>query len=384
MDARANVLSGIDRIDRVDDLLKGKRVGLMTNPTGVNHELRSTIDILHERYALTALFAVEHGIRGDAQAGDGIEDQMDADTGIPVYSTYGKQASGSDKWLDAFDVLVFDIQDVGARFYTYIYSLADMMQICAGAGKPLVVLDRINPLGGIRRCGTILDPAFSSFVGRYELPTQYGMTIGEYAGYVRAYLNLDLDLTVVPLTGWQRDQCLDETDLPWVAPSPNCADLAAALCYIGTCIFEGTNVSEGRGTTQPFQVIGAPFLNGAALETSLNRLGLPGVHYRRTSFRPTFSKYAGEICSGVQIHVVDRQVFDAFSCGIHLMDAVREQAEDKFAFLQPAQNSGFFIDRLLGTDAYRRGELDADGIVSAYRSGVERFGRKIKPYLLYD
>lgn len=381
---RAHVLSGIDRIEQADEILRGRRIGLMTNQTGVNHELRSTIDILHKRYHLSALFAVEHGIRGDAQAGMRIDDQVDPETGIPVYSTYGQQARVTDEILDAFDVLVFDIQDVGARFYTYIYSLADMMQVCARAGKPLVVLDRINPLGGVRRCGTMLDPAFASFVGRYELPTQYGMTIGEYAGYVKAYLRLHMTLVVVPLTGWQRAQCLDETDLPWVAPSPNCADLATALCYIGTCIFEGTNISEGRGTTQPFQVIGAPFLNGAALEAALNRLYLPGVHYRRTSFRPTFSKYAGETCFGVQMHVVDRDIFDSFSCGIHLMDAVREQAGDKFEFLQAEENKGYFIDRLLGTDMYRRGFLDAYGMVNTYWPGVEAFGLKIKPYLLYD
>ena len=263
---KATILSGIDRLQLADEQLRGRRVGLMTNPTGMNRELKSTIDIVNERYHLTAMYAVEHGIRGDVQAGGKVETCVDPETGVTVFTAFGETSHFTDEMLDAFDVLVFDIQDVGARFYTYLYSLGYAMEACNRAGKSMVVLDRLNPIGGVKTGGTILNPAFKSFVGDYELPTQYGLTIGEAARYIRDYQKLTLDLTVIPLEGWERGMYLDDTDLPWVAPSPNCATLNAALCYIGTCVFEGTNLSEGRGTTLPFEVIGAPFINGALLE----------------------------------------------------------------------------------------------------------------------
>ena len=296
---KATILSGIDRLQLADEQLRGRRVGLMTNPTGMNRELKSTIDIVNERYHLTAMYAVEHGIRGDVQAGGKVETCVDPETGVTVFTAFGETSHFTDEMLDAFDVLVFDIQDVGARFYTYLYSLGYAMEACNRAGKSMVVLDRLNPIGGLKTGGTVLNPAFKSFVGDYELPTQYGLTIGEAARYIRDYQKLTLELTVIPLEGWERGMYLDDTDLPWVAPSPNCATLNAALCYIGTCVFEGTNLSEGRGTTLPFEVIGAPFINGALLEKKMNGLGLPGVHFRRTSFCPTFSKHQGVLCHGV-------------------------------------------------------------------------------------
>ena len=352
---RNPVLSGIDRIADVDGLLKNKRVGLMTNPTGIDHSLKSTIDIVNERYRLTALFAVEHGIRGDAQAGAKVDNCVDEQTGVTVYSTYGANSRFNQEMLDAFDVLVFDIQDVGARFYTYLYSLSYAMEACHRALKPIVVLDRVNPLGGKKLCGTVLDTRFSSFVGNYELPTQYALTIGEYARYVKDYLRLDgLELTVVPLTGWRREWLLDDTDLPWVAPSPNCQNLDAALCYIGTCIFEGTNVSEGRGTTMPFQVVGAPFINGAALEARMAAHELPGLHFRRTSFCPTFSKHQGQMCHGVQMHVTDRDICDCFAGGLWLLEEIRAMYADRLEYLRWGDNTPHSLDKLLGTDASAR------------------------------
>ncbi len=380
---RHHVLSGVDRLDTVEEQLRGKRVGLMTNPTGMDHQLRSTIDLIHEKYHLTALFAVEHGIRGDAQAGDAVQTTVDEATGVTVYSAYGDNDHFNAEMLDAFDVLVFDIQDVGARFYTYLYSLSYAMEACARAGKPMVVLDRVNPLGGVKRTGTILDRKFASFVGDYELPTQYGLTIGEYARYVRDYLKLSVELTVAPLTGWSREMYLDDTDLPWVAPSPNCPDLAAALCYTGTCIFEGSNCSEGRGTTLPFQVIGAPFIDGEALAQRMNALGLPGLHFRRTSFTPTFSKHQGTLCRGVQMHIVDREQCDAFAGGLLLMDTIRTMYPEEFAFIPWGQEDSYGVDKLLGTDAYRTGRLTAQELIQQSREPVARFGEAVKPYLLY-
>ncbi len=380
---KKHVLSGADRISTVGEKLRGRRVGLMTNPTGIDHSFTSTIDLLHRGENLTALFAVEHGIRGMEQAGAKVENTTDEKTGLPVFSAFGANCHFSEEMLDAFDVLVFDIQDVGARFYTYLYSLSYAMEACARADKEMIVLDRVNPLGGVKRCGTVLDTAFSSFVGDYELPTQYGLTIGEYALYVKDYLGLKLPLTVVPLEGWERQMYLDDTDLPWVAPSPNCPDLAAALCYIGTCVFEGTNLSEGRGTTLPFQVIGAPFLDGDRLEAAMNALHLPGLYFRATAFTPTFSKWEGEMCKGVQMHITDRESCDAFAGGLLLLDTVREQAGDRFEYRHWGDESKFPLDRLLGTDAYRIGRLTARELIEQSREPVKEFSRRVQQYLLY-
>jgi len=388
---KKKILSGIDRIETVDHLLKGRRVGLMTNPTGITHELQSSIDVIHSRYNLTAMYAVEHGIRGDIQAGEHVENFIDPETGVTVFSAYGQNSRFTDEMLDAFDVLVFDIQDVGARFYTYMYSMAYALEACNRAGKAMIVLDRINPLGGVKTCGTIHDRRFSSFVGDYEIPTQHGLTIGEMALYVKDYLKLDrAELTVVPVEGWKRSMRLDETDLPWVAPSPNCATLDAATAYIGTCVFEGTNVSEGRGTTLPFQVIGAPFLNGPKLAERANAHHLPGVHFRPASFCPTFSKHKGEMCHGVQVHVTDVEAVNMFEAGLVLLDEVRAQAGDKFEFLyygievEGETVNSYFLDKLLGTDDYRLGRKTTRELIAAHRPGVEAFTEASRKYRLYD
>ena len=381
---KAHVLSGLDGISRFDDLLQGKRVGLMTNPTGIDHQLRSSIDILNERYRLSALFGCEHGVRGDAQAGDRVDTYTDAQTGVTVYSVYGKSDRMTREMLDAFDVLVFDIQDVGARFYTYLYSLSYAMEECAKAGKTVLVLDRINPIGGIRRGGTILDLRFRSFVGDYELPTQTGLTIGEYARYIRHYLKLDLDLHVAPLTGWSRGMYLDDTDLPWVAPSPNCQSLATALVYIGTCVFEGVNVSEGRGTTQPFELIGSPWMDAAALEKRMAALDMPGLHFRRASFKPTFSKYQNELCHGVQVHITDREKADVFLGGLKLLETIRDMYPEKLEYLSWGESRIHSLDKLLGTDAFRAGRLTADEVSQTYAPGVAAFSEAVKPFLLYQ
>ena len=381
---KAHVLSGLDGISRFDDLLRGRRVGLMTNPTGIDHQLRSSIDILNERYRLSALFGCEHGVRGDAQAGDRVDTYTDAQTGVTVYSVYGKSDRMTREMLDTFDVLVFDIQDVGARFYTYLYSLSYAMEECTKTGKTVLVLDRINPIGGIRRGGTILDLRFRSFVGDYELPTQTGLTIGEYARYIRHYLKLDLDLHVAPLTGWSRGMYLDDTDLPWVAPSPNCQSLATALVYIGTCVFEGVNVSEGRGTTQPFELIGSPWINADALEKRMAALDMPGLHFRRASFKPTFSKYQNELCHGVQVHITDREKADVFLGGLKLLETIRDMYPEKLEYLSWGESRIHSLDKLLGTDAFRAGRLTADEVSQTYAPGVAAFSEAVKPFLLYQ
>ena len=377
------VLSGLDGLDAIEKQLKGKRIGLMTNQTGIDSRFRSAIDLIHAKYRMTALFAVEHGIRGNVQAGEDYETQPDPDTGVPVYAVYGKTHRLTAEMLDAFDVLIFDMQDVGARFYTYLYALSFAMEECAKAGKPVVVLDRVNPLGGERIEGPVLDERFASYVGMYALPTRYGLTIGEYAKWVRRHLKLDsLDLTVVPLQGWHRQDYLDDLNMPWAAPSPNCATFHAALCYIGTCIFEGTNLSEGRGTTLPFEYIGAPWIDAPKLSKRMEKRKLPGLYFRPVYFTPTFSKFAGQPCAGVQVHITDRHAANLVEGALTLLDEIRALYPDFVSFLP--SGDGFFIDKLLGTDAYRTGAYDAHALMDAHAPARAAFAEERKPFLLYD
>ena len=378
------VLSGLDQIDLLAPFLQGKRLGLMTNQTGINSRFESAIDVLFHRFRLTALFAVEHGIRGDVQAGEHYETQPDPATGVPIWAVYGKTRRLTDEMLAQFDVLVFDMQDVGARFYTYLYALSYAMEECARAGKPVVVLDRVNLLGGEQVEGTVLDTAFASYVGMYPLPTRYGLTIGEYALWVKDYLRLDsLDLRVVPLSGWHRADQLDALSLPWAAPSPNCATFHAALCYPGTCIFEGTNLSEGRGTTMPFEYIGAPWIDAPALEKRLRERALPGLYFRPVYFTPTFSKFAGQLCAGVQMHITDRRAARVTEGALVLLDEIQRLHPGRVEFLS---NDGkrFFFDLLLGTDAYRRGQYDGPALLAAHADARKAFLEQRRPFLLYE
>ena len=377
------ILSGIDRLELVAPLLSGKRVGLMTNPTGIDGRFRSTIDLLNARLDLTALFAVEHGIRGNIQAGEALGGQVDSITGVPVYDVYGKTRRLTPEMLDAFDVFCFDIQDVGARFYTYLYALSFALEACARAGKRAVVFDRVNPLGGARVEGPVLDERLSSYVGMYALPTRYGLTIGEYARWVKDHLRLDdLELTVVPLEGWRRADYLDDLDLPWVAPSPNCASLHTALAYVGTCVFEGTNLSEGRGTTMPFEYVGAPWVDAPALEKAMAKRDLPGLHFRACWFTPAFSKHAGRCCGGVQMHILDRRA-NVIEGALTLLDEVRRLHPDDFEWVS-FTGVDYTIDKLLGTDAYRLGRHDAQSLLAAHAPARAAFMEQRRPFLLYE
>ncbi|MBR3016105.1 MAG: DUF1343 domain-containing protein [Clostridia bacterium] len=378
-----SILSGLDRQEMADPLLKGKRVGLMTNQTGIDRQFRSGIDLLNARHHLTALFAVEHGIRGDVQAGERYETKPDPVTGVPVWAVYGTTHRLTAEMLDAFDVFCFDMQDVGARFYTYLYALSFAIEECAKAGKPMVVFDRVNPLGGERVEGTVLDTRFSSYVGMYPLPTRYGLTMGEYALWVKDHLKLNLDLTVIPLAGWKRADYLDALDIPWVAPSPNCATFHAALAYIGTCVFEGTNLSEGRGTTLPFEYIGSPWIDARELEKRMEKRSLPGLHFRAAYFTPTFSKYAGQPCAGVQMHITDRHHASVIEGALTLLDEIRVLYPDRLEYLSNTPGS-FFIDKLLGTDSYRLGQHDAHSLMEAYAPAREAFLEQRRPFLLYE
>ena len=380
----AEVLSGIDRVKTVDSLLRGGRLGLMTNPTGITRDFRSTVDVLHGRYRLTALFAVEHGIRGDIQAGEPVGETRDTATGLPVYPVYGGTHRLTPDMLDTFDIFCFDMQDVGARFYTYLYALSFAMEECGRAGKPVVVFDRLNPLGGRLVQGTVLDPRFASYVGMYPLPTRYGLTIGEYARWVKRHLGLDrLELTVVPLSGWRRDMRPEETGLPWPAPSPNCPTVHCARAYVGTCVFEGTNLSEGRGTPMPFEYIGAPWIDAEALAKRMEKWMTPGVRFRPMWFTPTFSKYKGEKCGGVQLHLMEPDRADPVAAALALLDEVRTLYPDRLEWTSPVPGS-YTVDKLLGTDDYRLGRLNGEELLTAAAPARDAFEKQRQKILLYD
>ncbi|MDR2656224.1 MAG: DUF1343 domain-containing protein [Oscillospiraceae bacterium] len=402
-----SVLSGLDRLDEYAALLNGSRIALMTNPTGVDRRLRSCVSIIGGRYNLTALFACEHGVRGNLQAGDYVESYVDDETGVTVYSLYGSSPRMTPEMLDAFDVFVFDMQDVGARFYTYLYSLAYAMEDCAAAGKRVVVLDRPNPLGGETVQGTLLDERFASFVGMYAMPTRYGLTIGEYARWLRDYRRLGLELDVVPLAGWERRMYHADTGLQWIAPSPNIPTPTTALVYSGTCVFEGTNLSEGRGTTQPFELIGAPWLNGAELARRMNALlnnnnrpaitglshaerkSVAGLLFRPVYFTPTFSKHQGELCSGVQMHVIDPRVANPFAAALYMLQAIAGMHPDQFALLSRGEAeqgaaAQMKADLLLGADAIDMGHMDIQGLIETHEPLVRHYQEMTRVYRLYE
>ena len=336
------------------DLVAGRRVGLITNHSGVGPRLEATADRLHqtEGVELGALFGPEHGIRGDAEDGVVVDTGRDPRTGVPAHSLYGERRRPDPAQLADLDILVFDIQDVGARFYTYLYTMSLAMEAAAEAGLPFAVLDRPNPIGGLEVEGNVLEPAFASFVGLYHIPVRYGMTVGELAQLFNVVHGIGADLRVVPMEGWQRDQYWDDCGLPWVAPSPNIPSLATAVVYPGTCFFEGTNVSEGRGTTRPFELVGAPYIDAFRLADHLKSLELPGAAFRPVFFSPTFGKHVGEACQGVQVHVLDRREFRAVETGFHALAAVRRLWPGDFAWRVPSKGIHNF-DRLAGSDRVR-------------------------------
>lgn len=337
--AKQKVLCGADAAAENNLCFYGK-CGLITNHTGVLRNLSSTVDMLKEKCNLVALFGPEHGVRGDIQAGQKIKSYTDKKTGLPVYSLYGDDTSASENALSSLDTVIFDIQDVGARFYTYAYTMTDAMKICALNDTKFVVLDRPNPIGGAKTEGTVLDRRFSSFVGRFPVPTRTGLTIGEFALMMNETENIGCDLTVVPIEGWKRNMYYDETDLVFVQPSPNIPAVDTAFAYIGTCIFEETNISEGRGTTRPFEIIGAPWLNSKNIIEAVGKQD--GVILRECSFTPTFSDYKDTFCHGIQLHITDRDSFSPFAVGIKLFNEIRKIHSD---FIVEDD-----ITKLLGTD----------------------------------
>ena len=379
----ADFQTGIEVLlhDRID-LVHGKNVGLITNPTGVNRELVSDVDLLVHTPGvhLVALFGPEHGIRGAQQAGASVGSGRDPITGLPVYSLYGKTRQPTPAMLTGVDVLVFDIQAVGARFYTYLYTMADAMKAAAAARIPIIVLDRPNPIGGTKVQGPVLDPKYASFVGEYPIPLRYGMTIGELAEFFNNQFHIGADLTVVKMRGWTRSMYYDGTPLQFVMPSPNMPTETTALVYPGMGLAEGTNVSEGRGTTRPFEIVGAPWIDAERLSRVLNEKHLAGVRFRPVHFTPTFSKYEGKPCNGVEVHVMDRDAFNPVVVGLTVIATIHDLYPRQFAF-----NASDF-DRLVGNDWVRQ-DIEKGVPVSEmqrrWKADLSQFEKVRQKYLLY-
>jgi len=370
---------GIDNLENDFSVLKGKRVGLITNATGVDSAFNSTIDILHANANLTALFAPEHGIRGAAGAGDSVGAETDEKTGLPVFSLYGDTRKPTPEMLSGVDVLVYDIQDVGARFYTYISTMQYAMQAAAENNIPFIVLDRPNPLNGNDVQGAVLESGFESFVGTTHIPQRYGLTCGELAQYMNAEDHINCNLSVIKMSGWNRSMYYEDTGLTcWVLPSPNMPTVDTSVVYPGNCLFEGTNLSEGRGTTKPFEIIGAPWINSQALADRMNACGLQGVHFRATSFTPSASKFAGEACNGVEVHVTDRKSFNSVMSGITLLYTIRDMYPDDFQYLDNGQ-----FERLTGTNDIRNNVHSLDELKKLFESSSKSFRESSAKYYLY-
>ncbi|MCA1040323.1 DUF1343 domain-containing protein [Bacillus infantis] len=375
-------------LDDQKELIEGKRVGLITNPTGVDQELNSIVDLLHNdpEVELTALYGPEHGVRGSAQAGEYVEFYTDEKTGLPVYSLYGATKKPTPEMLENVDVLLFDIQDVGTRFYTYIYTMAYAMEAAKENDIPFIVLDRPNPLGGTEVEGPVLETPYKSFVGNYEIPLRHGMTVGELAKLFNEEFEIGADLTVVKMKGWKRDMYYDETGLQFVMPSPNMPTLDTALVYPGAALIEGTNVSEGRGTTKPFELIGAPFINADNLAQQLNSLNLKGVSFRAASFTPSISKHAGKLSHGIQIHITDRDEFEPVKTGLHIVKSIHDLYPEDFAFRAEDSRGISFFDQLIGNgwvrDAIDEGK-SVEWIESQWKDELKDFNKVRKDYLMY-
>jgi uncharacterized protein YbbC (DUF1343 family) len=393
------VHSGLDVLVRESFArLKGLSVGLLAHPASIDRRLRHALTSMHEAgVRLAALFGPEHGITGDAQDMIAVEDGAPTDplTGARVYSLYGSRAATlrpTGAMLDGLDVLVVDLQDVGARYYTFAATMGYAMEEAAERGLRVMVLDRPNPLGGRDADveGPGIDARHYSFVGAYDLPIRHGLTLGEYALWVRAQKKLDLELEIIKMDGWRRDMAFEATRLPWVLPSPNMPTVDTAWVYPGQCLLEGTNLSEGRGTTRPFELCGAPFLDAQRWADRASAAMGPGVVLRPTVLRPTFHKHAGQRCGGVQIHLTDRWTARPLRISIALLEAARAIAPHHFMWREEVYEfvgDRLAVDLLFGSDAPRKA-LEAgastEDIVRAFRDNERSFLEARRGLLLYS
>jgi uncharacterized protein YbbC (DUF1343 family) len=374
------------------ELVRGARVGLVCNQASVDHSLRHAADILRERseFRLTTLFGPQHGIRGDVQ--DNMietEHMLDSATGVPIYSLYSETREPTERMLEGLDTLVFDMQDVGCRIYTFIYTLANCMRAAKKYGKRVVVCDRPNPITGKFVAGNVLEPEYASFVGQFPIPTRHGMTVAELARMFNEHFQIGCELEVLTMDGWSREQWMDETDAPWVIPSPNMPTPQTATVFPGTVHVEGTHLSEGRGTTLPFELVGAPYIDSEEYAKQLTLIGFAGTHFRACGFQPTFQKHAGRTCGGVQIHVTDREAFEPVTVGVATVKVAYDLYGEQFGWKEPPYEYVYDknpFDVIAGTDKLRaqieRGE-SMDTIKDSWNAGLEAFKAARSQYLLY-
>jgi len=378
---------GIGRLAELESLFKGKRIGLMTNNTGVSGDNQSTVDLLHKHYNLVKLFAPEHGVRGNLQAGVKLDGYADERTGLPVVSLYGASRHPDAEAVADIDIFAIDIQDAGSRFYTFLYSMAYIMQACAKYGKKCVVFDRPNPLACTKIEGNLLDESCKSFIGLYPIPQRYGITIGECALLFNSEFGISCDLEVVAMENYNRKMYFEETGLSWILPSPNLPTVESCFAFNATCIFEGTNISEGRGTTKPFQFVGAPWIDGAALADKLNSHDLPGVVFRPhyftpLNYHPRDGKHVGDLCGGVEMHITDRETFTPVMTGITMLYTIKDISG--FKFLPPYHEKGkHMLDYNTGNTYVREGIYTLDEIREIYATDSKIFGETAKKYHLY-
>jgi uncharacterized protein YbbC (DUF1343 family) len=373
------VLCGIDRVSDLGTLVSGQKTALLTAASGISKQGIPTYQILSELSDLRLLFAPEHGLASAMQDGG-----FSKEDGIPHPETGARlfditALRGSDRLtelLGEVDLAVYDIQDVGARFYTYISNLSQLMRAAKAAGKPVLVLDRPNPIGNTVCEGLILDESrHSSFVGEYAVPTRYGLTVGEYARYINAEKGIGCELHVLPCEGWKPHMYYDETDLLWVNPSPNIPTVNSAINYIGSCIYEATNLSEGRGTTRPFDWLGAPFVDEKALARDMNSLSLPGVLFRPLAFTPMFNKHEKQTCRGVELHITDRDTYRPFEAMLHMLRHFKKYPE----FTVKRAGLALRIGQDLLAD-----DFDPAAVMKQAREGTKRFCEIVEKYRIYS
>jgi uncharacterized protein YbbC (DUF1343 family) len=391
--ARSTIVTpGIERLLTTERRhVEGQRVGLLCNPASIDGSFRHSADVLFEDGGLTlaAIFGPQHGFRADLQD-NMIETPHGRDDrrAVPVFSLYSDVREPSAEMLGGLDALVIDIQDVGTRVYTFIYTVANCLVAAARHHLPVIVCDRPNPINGTDVEGSLLDDRYTSFVGQYPIPMRHGMTVGELAQMFNRTFGIGAELHVVPMDGWRREMFYDETSLPWVMPSPNIPTLDTALVYPGAVLVEGTQLSEGRGTTRPFELIGAPWIDGERLAEAMNARDLPGVHFRPAFFEPTFQKHAKQSCGGCQLHVLDRQAFRPVRTAVELIDEFHRQAPSRFAWREPPyeyEHEKMPIDILFGSDRLRKAVAagSVGDLVQAWGADEDAFRRQRAPFLLY-
>lgn len=388
------VRAGVDRLDEYAGLFRGLRLGLITGASGMTSSLVSTIDAIRQRFDLRVLLAPEHGIRGVLGPGERVNDHIDSLSGLPAYSLFAdrvfRKGANSAAWqpnaavLRDIDAIVFDLQDAGSRYFTYASTLFSAMQAAAAHDKQVIVLDRPNPIGGLRLEGNCHSRRLLSFIGMTPVPIRHGMTLGELAGYFNAEHDLHCPLQVVRMDGWQRRMFYQDTGLPFTPPSPNLPTMEAVTVYNGSCLLAGTNVSEGRGTTTPFTLVGAPFVDPVRLAEEMEALSLPGLRFAPAFFRPAWGQYANTSCAGVRIHVTDPYAVRPVELGVWLISTLRRLWPRKFAFTPPADGENWHIDLASGSDELRKAAPEeAPAILEGWNRQAEAFGPIHDRYALY-